>query len=267
MDLAGYDLRLIYANDFGGDQPMVREEDFIKRSEDGSWRRIGRPDPNAHWILEGWGGAQIRGGRLWVAPSPFDPNGRPRQVAADQRSHVVVWCRRVFPADVLLEFEFNPCGSSKGLAMVLFAATASDGRDLFDPGLAARRAEYSRYHSGDIANYTDAFWSRNTEEEASTNRLRRNPGFKLVAQGPSLTTGPADASHPIRILKVGAHIEVEVDGRRVVRWDDPNKPLGAGRIGFRTMEGVDRVTFGRIKAWQVERRSARQPAIKGKGTP
>jgi hypothetical protein len=234
---------------------MAREADFIARADDGSWRRTGRPDPNAHWILEGQGGVEIRNGRLRIAPSPFDAQGQPRQVDPDKRSHMVVWTRRVFPADMLLEFDFSPCGSANGLSLILFAATGTNGRDLFDLTLAPRRGEYTRYHSGDIANYTDSFWSRNTEAEAATNRLRKNPGFRQVAEGPSLTTGPTDVTHHVRILKVGPHIEVEINGQVVIRWDDPDKPLGAGRIGFRCMEGVDRVTIGGIKVWQVERRS------------
>ncbi len=256
LDLSPYKLRLIYANDFSREQPIAREEDFITRGADGSWRRTGRPDPNAQWIVEGRGGVQIRDGRLWVAPSVFDPAGRPRSVETGQRSHMVVWNRRVFPADFLLEFEFSPCGSTNGLALLLFCATAVDGRDLFDPNLPPRRADYASYHSGKIANYTDSFWSRNTREESMSNRLRKNPGFTLVAEGPSLTTGPTDLTHRIRILKVGPHVEAEINGRVVLRWDDPGTPLGAGRIGFRSMEGVSMVTYERIKAWQVERKSA-----------
>ena len=236
-------------------QRIAREEDFITRSDDGSWRRKGRPDPEAEWIAEGWGGVEIRDGRLYIAPSAFDETGRPKAVEPNQRSHMVVWNRQVCPADFLLDFEFSPCGSDRGLALVLFCATAKDGRDIFDPALPPRRAEYKSYHSGELANYTDSFWSRNTEAEGLTNRLRRNPGFKLVAEGPSLTTGPTDVTHRLRILKCGPHIEVEVNGRVVHRWDDQETPLGAGHIGLRTMEGVTKVAVDNIKVWQVERKT------------
>jgi hypothetical protein len=256
LDLSPYKLKLIYANDFSREQPIAREEDFIARAPDGSWRRAGRPDPNAHWIVEGWGGAEIRDGKLRVAPSAFDPAGRPMPVESGQRSHMVVWNRKVFPADFLLEFEFSPCGSTNGLALVLFCANGKDGGDIFDPALAPRRANYATYHSGEIANYSDSFWSRNTQAESVSNRLRKNPGFRQVAEGPSLTTGPTDATHHVRILKIGPHIEVEINGHVVLGWDDPDTPLGPGRIGFRSMEGVSMVTYERIKAWQVERKPA-----------
>ncbi|MBP8303902.1 MAG: DUF1961 family protein, partial [Phycisphaerae bacterium] len=96
-----------------------------------------------------------------------------------------------------------------------------------------------------------SYWSRNTEEEGLTNRLRKNPGFALAASGPSRTTGPTDVTHRVRILKVGCHIEVEVNGQVVLRWDDPATPLGAGRIGFRSMQGVTVVAYDRMRVWEV----------------
>jgi hypothetical protein len=259
LDLSAYDLHLAYANDFNTPQGVAREEDLIEQAADGSWRRRGLPDPNAEWIAEGWGGAEVREGRLRVASSPFDGAGRPRPVDTNPRSHMVVWNRRVFPADLLIEFEMSPCGSTNGLTIVFFCAAGKDGKDLFDLSLPPRRADYKTYHSGAIANYSDSYWSRNTEEEGLTNRLRKNPGFALAAAGPSRTTGPTDVTHRIRILKVGAHMEVEVNGQMVLQWDDPAKPLGAGRIGFRSMQGVTMVTYEHIKVWDVRPKSAVVP--------
>ena len=255
LDLSRYELHPVYKNDFSRSQKIAHEEDFIEPAPDGSWRRKGRPDPNAEWIAEGWGGVEIRGGKLRVAPSPFDTVGRPKPVETGHRSHLVVWNRHVFPADFLLEFEMSPCGSANGLTIVLFGATGKNGEDLFDLSLPPRRADYQTYHSGAVANYTDSYWSRNTETESISNRLRKNPGFKLVAEGPSLTTGPTDVTHRLRILKSGTHIEVEVNGKVVVRWDDPEKPLGAGRIGLRSMAGVTMVTYDNFMVWKVTKKS------------
>ena len=259
LDLAKYQLRLICQNDFSKPDKIAREEDFIEQSSDGTWRRKAEPAPDAEWIAEGWGGAEIRDGKLRVAPSPFDTAGRPKPVEPGQRSHMVVWNRRVFPADFLLEFEMSPCGSTNGLTIVLFCASGTNGEDIFDLSLPPRRADYKAYHSGAIANYTDAYWSRNTEAESISNRLRKNPGFKEVAAGRSLTTGPTGVTHRIRILKSGAHIEVEVNGRVALQWDDPEKPLGAGRIGFRSMEGVTMVACANFKVWQVEPKATQPP--------
>jgi uncharacterized protein DUF1961 len=253
LDLSVYNLRLFYKNDFSRPQQIAREEELIEQTG-GVWRRKGSPASNDEWIAEGKGGAEVRDGRLLVSPTPFDDAGKPQ---SGQRSHMVVWNRRVFPADFLLEFEMSPCGSTNGLTIVLFCAAGKNGEDLFDLSLPPRRAEYQAYHSGAVANYTDSYWSRNNEAESLSNRLRKNPGFKQVAEGSSLTTGPTDVTHRLRILKNGAHIEVEVNGRVIIKWDDPERPHGAGRIGLRSMEGVTMVAYDNFKVWQVTAKQTR----------
>ena len=145
----------------------------------------------------------------------------------------------------------SPCGSTNGLTIVLFCAAGLKGEDIFDCSLPPRRADYQAYHSGVVTNYTDSYWSRNNESESISNRLRKNPGFKQVAEGPSLTTGQTDVIHRVRVLKSGGHIEVEVNGRIVIKWDDTERPHGAGRIGLRSMEGVTMVAYDNFKVWQV----------------
>jgi Domain of unknown function (DUF1961) len=221
------------------------------------WRRKARPAPDVEWIAEGLGGVEVRDGRLVVAPSPFDASGKSRPGSTGRRSHMVVWNHRIFPADFLLEFEMSPCGSTNGLTIVFFCAAGRNGEDIFDLSLPPRRAEYQAYHSGAVANYTDSYWSRNNETESLTNRLRKNPGFKQVSEGPSLTTGPTDVTHRLRILKIGARIEVEVNGKVIIKWDDPERPHGAGRIGLRSMEGVTKIAYDNFKVWQVTARRNR----------
>jgi hypothetical protein len=253
IDLSPYELRLIYENDFSHSQKMIREESFIEQI-DGAWRRKSKPDLDTDWIVEGWGSAEIRNGRLEVAPGPIDRSGRPLTVTSGQRSHMVIWNSKVFPSDFLFEIEMNPCGSTSGLTIVLFSAAGRSGEDLFDLSLPPRRADYAAYHSGEIANYTDSYWSRNTEAESLTNRLRKNPGFKQVAEGPSLTTGSANVTHRLRVLKIGGHIEIEINAKVVNRWDDVEHPLGPGRIGLRSMEGVTMVAYDNFKVWKVSAR-------------
>ena len=251
IDLSNYQLQLVYSNDFSKPQKIVREEDLIEYSAGGAWRRKASPPRDAEWVAEGWGGAEIRDGKLRVAPSPFDDNGKPVAVDSGKRSHMVIWNSRDFPSDFLLQFEMSPCGSTNGLTIVLFCGRGADGKDLFDPSLPPRRAEYKNYHSGAIANYTDAYWSRNNEAEAVSNRLRKNPGFKEVASGPSRTTGATNVTHHVRILKSGGHIEIEINREVVVKWDDLEEPLGDGHIGFRSMEGVTMVAYDNLKVWQL----------------
>src|SRR5438552_17810968 len=231
IDLSRYKLVSVYSNDFEKPQKIAFEKEFIKPNSDGSWRRTGLPDPEAEWIVEGNGGVDVRGGKLRASPLPFDIEGDP--IAGRPRSHLVVWNKQIFPADFLVEFDMSPNGSTSGLTIFFVCATGKSGEDIFYISLPPRRADYKEYHSGAIANYSDSYWSRNTEVESVTNRLRKNPGFKLVAESKSLTTGSTDVTHHIRLLKLGGHIEMEMNGKVIFKWDDPDKPLGAGRIGLR----------------------------------
>jgi len=253
LDLLPYKLQTVYTNNFSKPEIIAREEDFIEQAANGTWHRTARPGDDAEWIAEGTGGVEVRDGQLRVAPSPFDDKGQPTPVPDAQRSNMVVWNHFVFPANFLLEYDMSPNGSTGGLTIVLFCASGKNGEDLFDLSLPPRRADYPAYHSGAIANYTDAYWSRNIDppDEALTNRLRKNPGFQEVASGPSFTTGPTDVTYHVRLLKVGAHVAVEINGHVAFQWDDPDKPLGAGRIGFRSMSGVTIISYSHLKVSQV----------------
>jgi len=242
----------VYSNTFSRTQKIVYEKDLVEKADDGTVRRRVKPSSSAVWIVEGSGGVDIRGGKLRVSPLPFDVKGE--QIKSGERSHVVVWNATLFPADLLIEFDMSPSGSTNGLTILFFCAAGKNGEDIFDESLPPRNADYKNYHSGAIANYSDAYWSRNTQEEASTNRLRKNPGFALVAEGDSLTLGPTDVTHHVRVLKSGGHIEIEINGRVVLNWDDPNKPLGAGRIGFRSMSGVSMIAYDNLKVWKVSKK-------------
>jgi len=252
IDLSKYKLSLVYQNDFSRPQRIVFERELTAKLGSGEVIRTSMPVKSTIWIAEGSGGVDIRGGKLRVSPLPFDMKGE--QIKSEQRSHMVVWNNKVFPADLLIEFDMLPGGSTNGLTILFFCTAGKNGEDLFDQSLPPRNADYKNYHSGAIANYSDAYWSRNTTEEASTNRLRKNPGFALVAEGDSLTLGPTDVTHHVRVLKSGAHIEIEINGRIVLNWDDPNKPLGAGRIGFRSMSGVSMIAYDNLKVWKVSKK-------------
>jgi len=257
LELSAYDLTLVYANDFGKRQKIAREEELIKETGDDTYEREKSPPGDAEWIAEGWGGAQIRDGRLHVAPSEFGDAGNPKPVTDGDRSHMVVWNRNVFPADFLLEFQVNHEGSTNGLTLMFICATGLEGEDIFDLTFPPRRAQYPTYHSGALRNYTVSYWSRNKDKQGNpngeelTNRMRKNPGKRVVARGHSRTLGPTNVDHKIRVLKVGGHIEVEVNGKVVNQWDDDGEAYGEGRIGLRCMRGVTQVSYDDFKVWRV----------------
>ena len=58
----------------------------------------------------------------------------------------------------------------------------------------------------------------------------------------------------MRILKAGGHVEIEFNSKVALRWDDPSTPLGAGRIGLRSMEGVTTVSYANFRVWAVAKR-------------
>jgi hypothetical protein len=68
-----------------------------------------------------------------------------------------------------------------------------------------------------------------------------------------MTTGPPGVTHRGRILNAGGHIEVEINDRVVLKWDDPGVPHGAGRIGFRSMKGVTTIEYDNLKIWSVSK--------------
>lgn len=251
IDLSHYKLHSVYSNDFSSAQKIAFERDFIVQDSVGVVKRTGKPNAKAEWIVEGYGGVDVRDGKLRASPLRFDAKGD--QIASKDRSHLVIWNKHVFPADFVAEFDMSPNGSTNGLTIVFFCAGGKNGEDIFDLALPPRQADYKTYHTGEIANYSDSYWSRNTEVESVSNRMRKNPGFKLVAEGKSLTTGATDVTHHVRILKVGNHIETEINGKVVFRWNDPEKPLGAGRIGFRSMDGVSLITYDNFKVWKVSK--------------
>lgn len=264
-------LKLICEDDFSKPVKIARGEDLIKAPGDGpastvnsrdaarDFKRIARPPKDAEWIAEGWGDARIIDGRLHVAPSKMDDKGVPAKVDDDHRSHMVIWNRRAFPADILVEFTVNHCGSDDGLTLFFFASEGNNGEDVFDLKLPARRAIYRIYNRDALRNYTVSYWSRNKTDqpgskgynERFTARLRRNPGMDLIATGHSETNESGTKDYKVRLLKVGQHIEFEVDGKVIVEWDDPN-PLGAGHIGLRCMSGVKKVTYDDFRVWAVD---------------
>ncbi len=241
-----------YRNEFDSPQKIVSEEDLITQGAHGVWRRKAIPDSDAEWVAEGWGGVEIRNGALHVAPWPFDATGNPKPIKDKQPSHMVVWNRHKLPPDFALSFDMNTDGSTNGLTILFFCANGLNGKDLFDVSLPPRRADYKSYHSGEIENYSDSYWSRNSETEGATNRMRKNPGFALVAEAPSGTTGPANKTYHIEVMKTGGHIEVKINGQSNVTWTDPH-PLGAGYIGFRSMSGVTEIRYSHLQISQVSR--------------
>lgn len=251
LKLEAVEIELSYRNDFSADDRIDHEADFVKDD-----KRTRLPDPGAEWIAEGWGGAEICGGKLWVAPAAFKSCGKRAETPKQGPSHMVVWNKNRFPVDMMFEFTVNHNGSDDGLTLVFFAAEGKQGQDIFDLSLPPRNGVYRNYNKGELSNYTVSYWSRNKKPslvargEAYSNRIRKNPGANMLATNASLTDGCSDCDYRVRILKAGGNITVEINGTVVNHVTDPD-PHSGGYIGLRSMQGVDKISYDNFKVWSV----------------
>lgn len=159
-----------------------------------------------------------------------------------QKANYVLWCKKAFPADMLLEIDFRPL-REPGLAMLFFSASGRDGRDLFDPSLSPRTGEYVQYHHGDINAFHLSFFRRKEKDERSfhTCNLRKSYGFHLVAQGadPIPDADDADGLYTLALLKQGRDIRFAINGLEVLYFHDDGVQYGpllqGGCIGLRQL--------------------------------
>jgi hypothetical protein len=258
LKLDTVNLEPIYSNDFSTDDAVDFESRF---TADG--KRTGRPNPEAEWIAEGWGGADVCEGRLWVTPVAFESCGKRVEANGQEPSHMVVWNKNRFPADMMFEFTVNHHGSDDGLTLVFFAAEGLEGQEIFELELPPRKGVYRNYNKGQLKNYTVSYWSRNqapklvARGEAFTNRIRKNPGANVLAIDDSLTDKCSDCDYRVRILKIGGDITVEINGKVANRVSDSDSPHRGGFIGLRCMEGVDKVSYDDFMVWSVNPEAAR----------
>lgn len=263
LNVANLKLELVYDNDFSSDDRIDFETSLVA---DGKRMRL--PDPQAEWIAEGWGGADVCGGKLWIAPVAFEACGERAVNPNRGPSHMVVWNKTRFPADLMFEFTVNHHGSNDGLTLVFFAAEGLEGEAIFDLALPPRNGVYRNYNRGQLANYTVSYWSRNkakgaiTKGERYSNRVRKNPGANMLATNASLTDKCNDCDFKVRVLKVAGSITAEINGTVVNHVTDPD-PHGSGYIGLRSMEGVDRVSYDDFKVWSVKAALKRHHLLTG----
>ena len=159
-----------------------------------------------------------------------------------QKANYVLWCPVTFPRDVLISWDFRPV-REPGLAMLFFAASGRNGRDLFDPSLAPRTGEYIQYHHGDIDAFHLSFFRRKEKDERAfhTCNLRKSYGFYLVAQGADPIPDVADAEgfYALSLLKKGADIQFAINDLEVLFFHDDGAQygplLGGGRVGLRQL--------------------------------
>lgn len=192
------------------------------------------PDTAGDFVLEGKANISYPDGHLRLE------NAESAQLG--QKANYVYWCRKEFPADILLEISFRPL-REPGLAMLFFAAAGTDGRGLFDPSLAPRTGEYPQYHHGDINAFHASFFRRKEPDERAfhTCNLRKSYGLHLVAQGadPIPDAADADRFYRLSLLKKGPDVRFAIDGLEIFRFHDDGITYGpllrGGCVGLRQL--------------------------------
>ena len=202
-----------------------------------------------NFVLEGQAVTRFDGGCLCLE-NALDPE-------KGQAANYVLWCPEQFPADIVVELDFQPL-REPGLAMLFFAAGGRGGEDLFDPRLQRRTGEYPLYHHGDINAFHLSFFRRKEADERAfhTCNLRKSYGFHLVAQGADPIPDAADAHEPYRLslLKRGAEVRFAVNGLEVMRFEDDGTTwgplLGGGKLGLRQLAPMVGA-YRDLRVWQA----------------
>lgn len=237
LDLARYELKLLCEADFSKPLNVVKEASLFQNGQ-----RVRQP-AGAEWVLEGQASAFTTNGLLHLR---------------NEGSHLVCWNTREFPASFLLEFAVAPTNVNLGLNIIFFAAKGKNGESIFDVSQPLRAGEFKTYHSGALNCYHVSYWAVDPAgKERGTTHFRKNAGFHLVAAGRDFIAGQGPGPHRVRLLKVGPHLTLEVNGKISCEWEDDAKlgpvPQG-GLIGLRQMEHTGESTYAGFKVWSVQPR-------------
>jgi len=175
------------------------------------------------------------------------PKGRMRMENAlsstqGQKANYVLWCKKDFPADVCIEWDFLPI-REPGLSIMFFAAKGRNGEDLFDPSLQKRTGEYPLYHHGDINAFHVSYFRRKEPDERAfhTCNLRKSYGFWLVAQGGDPIPDAAECTVPYRmaVVKKENSVTFYCNDLALFHYEDDGVSCGPlltdGKIGFRQL--------------------------------
>ncbi len=201
------------------------------------------------FVLEGRARLTFPEGRLRLENAMDAANG--------QKANYVLWCKRDFPSDVLIEWEFKPL-REPGLCILFYGARGRKGEDIFDERLAQRTGEYVQYHHGDINAFHVSYFRRKEPEERAfhTCNLRKSYGFHLVAQGsdPIPDANEVKAPFTMAVLKKGGETAFFINELEIFRFVDDGDTygplLGGGKIGFRQLAPL-LAEYGNLRVYEI----------------
>src|SRR5574340_1053126 len=176
------------------------------------------------WWVEGGERVWVEDGRLHMqADNPRAPGG----------GVATVWNRAAHTGDFELEMDAQVVSSSTNVNNINLFFSYSDpgGKPLEATRGARASAEYGLYHK--LNGYIVTFLNdTETNSGKARVRIRRNPGFKLLAETFTYHCRRGQTYH-LRLTKHGGDIRFAVDGQELLRATDP-EPLGGGHFALRT---------------------------------
>lgn len=187
------------------------------------------------FVLEGQADIDFEDGAMRLSGNLPDAPG--------QGGGFVLWCPKVFPADIMIEWEFRPI-SEPGLAMIFFAAKPRTGPgSIFEVSPEKRTGEYSQYHSGDLNAFHISYFRRKEPDERNFHicNLRKSFGCNLVTMGADPIPDASETAdwYMMRIVKRGARVSFHINDLQIFEFFDDGMTFGniltGGNIGFRQM--------------------------------
>lgn len=199
----------------------------------------------AGWVMEGPGVVSFSDG--WMQMSS-------RLVDGEPKGHIVHWCPQEMPGNFVAEWDVRFV-SENGLNIVFLAAKGRNGESALDPSLPERDGTFRQYTSGALDCYHISYYAHTPGQPGRpTSNLRKNHGFYLVSNGPPGIPPGSTRIHRVRLIKDGAHIQCQVDGRPFIDYMDDGSRFGpvlrSGCIGLRQMEwSVTR--YRDLRVWEL----------------
>jgi hypothetical protein len=158
------------------------------------------------WRFDGRGRQWVEEGRLQMSADGFE---------------CTAWFTEELAGDIAILYEariLQPAGD-RNINLIFLAAAAEGANVLHVPFTGA----YNEYHK--LPNYILTFTGTHS-------RLRRNPGFEMVAEDKNLLP-EAGHTYKFAVTVRRGKVRCHIDGRLVHSYNDP-KPHTKGRLAFRT---------------------------------
>ncbi len=171
-----------------------------------------------------------------------------------EEGHHVFWCPQDFPGDFVAEWELQNLETDAGLVIVFFSTIGDNGKDIFDPSIKKRDGVFKKYTRSDLNCYHISYYANADGNQREISHLRKNSGFHLVHQGELGIPIQSQKIHIVRLVKIGSHIRMYIDSRKIIDWIDDGKTYGSvlsgGKIGFRQMRW-SHFRYRNFKVWTV----------------